>query len=193
MDSKRDILRGIVFLIILPCLCFTFALGKKYSLEEAKRVLKIIEEIQGDESKEKRDFLKNATVSEEEFNSYIAYRIETEKEEMLKELRLKILEGNKIEGKIVIDLGKENIPPFLQHELNFFFAASLQVKEGKVRLNLNKLFLNGQAVQPLFIDMVLSFSAKINQAEPTSINDWYELPYGIKDIKTLKGKAIFYY
>jgi hypothetical protein len=30
-------------------------------------------------------------------------------------------------------------------------------------------------------------------SEPFSMSDWWELPYGIKDIKTERGKAAFYY
>jgi len=40
---------------------------------------------------------------------------------------------------------------------------------------------------------VMAVSARLRNEPATSLNDWYELPYGLKDIKTEKGKATFYY
>ena len=166
---------------------------KGYSLVEANKVLKAIDKVQAETQQPWSGPLRQIVITESELNSYIAYRIENEKEDIMKELRLKLAEGNKIEGKIHLDLRGQAIPQFIRPEMNFYFAADLLVADGKTKLDLKELFLEGQPIQPLILDLIIAVAARLDKTEATSINDWYELPYGIKDIKTQDGKAIFYY
>ncbi|UCC41704.1 MAG: hypothetical protein JSV96_02250 [Candidatus Aminicenantes bacterium] len=145
------------------------------------------------QSRGERSQLKKIVITEKELNSYIAYRIETEKEEVMKELRLKLFKRNKIEGKVLIDLKGQKIPEFIRPQMTLFFGGKLEVKEGKARINIKDLFLEDQRVKPTVLDVILNISSKINKTEVSSMNDWYELPYGIKDIKTNRHKAAFYY
>jgi len=165
----------------------------KYSLAEAQKVLSAIDEVEAATELPWSGPLREIVISESELNSYIAYRIETEKEEIMKELRLKLFEKNRIEGKIHIDLRGQKIPQFIRPEMDFYFAADLPTDNGKVKLDLKELFLENQPIQPWIIDLIIAISARISNTEASSISDWYELPYGIKDIKTQNGKAIFYY
>lgn len=160
--------------------------GEKYSLEEVSKVLKAIDKIRS-ESLEESKRPRKIVITEKELNSYIAYRIETEKEEITREISLKLFEENKIEGKIVIDLRDQEIPKFLKPEMNFYLAARLEVQNGKARLDIKKLFLENQPVPPLLLDLVIYISAKLEKTQASSINDWYELPYGIDDIVTHLG------
>ncbi len=164
-----------------------------YSLEEAQKVLRAIDKIEVETQQPWNDPLRAIEVSESEFNSYIAYRIETEQEEIMKELRLKIFKDNVIEGKIHIDLRGQKIPQFIRPEMDIYFAADVITANGMVRLEMKKLFLEDEPIQPYVIDMVIAISARLSGQEATSISDWYELPYGIKEIRTEKGKAFFYY
>jgi hypothetical protein len=77
--------------------------------------------------------------------------------------------------------------------MDFYFAADLEAASGKVKLDLRKLFLGDEPIQPLILDLIIAVASRLDKTQATSINDWYELPYGIKDIKTHKAKAIFYY
>jgi len=43
----------------------------------------------------------------------------------------------------------------------------------------------------LLLDTVIYLASKFKGTENTSLNDWYELPYGIKDVKIKQGEAIF--
>jgi len=160
--------------------------GEKYSLEEVSKVLKAIDKIRS-ESLEESKRPRKIFITEKELNSYIAYRIETEKEEITREISLRLFEENKIEGKIVIDLRDQEIPKFLKPEMNFYLAAKLEVQNGKARLDIKKLFLENQPVPPLLLDLVIYISAKLEKTQASSINDWYELPYGIDDIETHLG------
>ena len=111
----------------------------------------------------------------------------------MKELRLKLFKRNKIEGKVLIDLKGQKIPDFIRPQMTLFFGGKLEVEKGKARLNIKDLFLEDQRVKPTILDVILNIASKINKTEVSSMNDWYELPYGIKDIKTNRRKATFYY
>jgi hypothetical protein len=194
MNLRMDFLKRISFFLFLS---FSFALfcfgGENYSLEEALKVLKAIERIKAETASKSKSTLRKIAITESELNSYIAYRIETEKEEVTKEIRLKLLERNEIEGKIVIDLRNQEIPKFLKPLMNFYFAGKLEVEGGKIRLNIKKLFLENQPIHPMVLDLIIYISAKIEKTEASSISDWYEFPYGIDNIETHPGwVAIFY-
>ncbi len=164
-----------------------------YSIAEAQKVLRAIAKVEAETQQPRSGPLRPITITESELNSYIAYRIETEKEEIMKELKLKIFSKNRIEGKIHIDLRGRDIPSYIRPEMDVFFAADVLTSGGAVKIDLQKIFLGDEPIPPLVIDMAIAVSAKLSGQEPTSINDWYELPFGIKDIKTAKGKAVFYY
>ena len=167
--------------------------AQNYSLPEAQKVFQAIDRILAETQQRWSGPPREIVITESELNSYIAYRIETEKEEIMKELKLKLFEMNRIEAKIHIDLRGQDVPQFIRPELDIYFAADLEVANGKAKLNLKEIFIGDQPVRPYFIDLIIAISARINKLEASSITDWYELPYGIKDIKTQKGMAIFYY
>ena len=164
-----------------------------YSPEEAQKVLLAIDKIQAETPQPWSGPLRSLTITESEFNSYIAYRIENEKEEIMKELRLKLFDENKIEGKIHIDLRGQDVPRYIRPEMDVYFAADLLTNNGLAKIDLKQLFLGDEPIQPLILDLVIAISARLNNEKATSLNDWYELPHGIKDIKTEKGKATFFY
>ena len=164
-----------------------------YSLPEAQKVIKAIEKMESEQSREEKESLREIVITEKELNSYIAYRIETEKEEIMKELKLKLFKKNKIEGKVFIDLEGQELPDFIRPQMTLFFGGELAVKEGKARLNVKDLFIEDQRVNPSILDIILKIASQTNQLEISSMKDWNELPYGIKDIKTKRKKATFYY
>ena len=67
------------------------------------------------------------------------------------------------------------------------------MKKGRARLEIKDLFLEDQRIKPTILDVILNIASKINKTEALSMNDWHELPYGMKDIKTNRRKATFYY
>ncbi len=184
----RNLLGTVLFLFFSVYL----AGDVQYSLKEAQKVFQIIEDIQIAQMNG-RMITERIVLSESELNSYIAYRIETEKEEVMKELSLKLFEGNRIEGKILIDLRGQNLPKFLRPEMNLFFAAKLKIQNDKVRLVDREMFLEGQWIHPMVIDVIIEIASRIQNEEPSSLGDWYDLPYGIKNIKTQQGKAVFFF
>ena len=180
--------------ILLPFLFFIYVYGNPdYSLEEARKVLRLIEKVQKEQLKPNVRKLRKIVVTESELNSYIAFRIETEKEEVMKELHLKLFKDNSIEGKIFVDLRGQKLTKFLRPEMNLYFRGRIEVKDSRVRLAIKDLFLEDQPVQPMVLDLIILIASRIDKTEASSINDWYDLPYGIKDVKTDRGEAAFYY
>lgn len=183
-------------LFLCPFLVFAFSSSshyQKYSLSEAQRVFDAIEKILREQPREAYTTLKKIVISESELNSYIAYRIDVEKEEVMRELKLKLFERNTVEGKILIDLRGHSISRFLRPLMNLYFEGKLEVEKDKVRIKMKKLYLEDQSVQPMILDLIIYIASKIENTDPSSINDWHELPFGIKDIKTHRGQAVFYY
>lgn len=164
-----------------------------YSMDEAFKVLKLIEKVEAAQMETQRSSLSHVEVTESEFNSYIAYRIDTEGEEIMRGLQFKFFDKNKVEGRIYIDLRGQNLPSILKPEMNIFFTAEIKTDQGAVRMDLKDLFIENRRVMPAVLDLIISIGAKIQGEEVTSINDWYELPFGIKEIVINPGKAIFYY
>ena len=182
-----------LFLIFILSMVI-FSSQSKYSKEEALKVFGLIEQIEVKQLQSSGSgTLKDVSVTESELNSYIAYRIEVEQSDIMKELRLKLFDKNRIEGKIFIDLRGQDLPKFLRPEMNLYFDGTLEIEKRKARLVLKDLFLEDQRIQPPVLDMIIYIGSKIQGDVPFSISDWWGLPYGIIDVKTEKEKAIFYY
>jgi hypothetical protein len=141
--------------------------AQNYSTQEVEKVLKALEKIERETASGSHQSIQKISVTESEFNSYISYRIEENKERFLKELRIKLFKKNKIEGMLLIDLRGEKVPNFLRPQMK--------------RIDLKVL------------DLIIAFAAKIENFEVWSINDWYGLPYGIKNIETQNKKAFVFY
>ena len=166
---------------------------QNYSLPEVQKVLRVIDNMIAAQFQEDRDVLEQVEITESELNSYFTYRIETEKEEIMKELSLKIFDDQRLEGKIFIDLEGQKIPKILRPQMNIYMGGKIIIQDGKIRLDIKSIYLDGQSIQPMVLDLIIFIAAKIENFEPYSLSDWYELPYGIKNIETQKGKATFYY
>lgn len=176
--------------LFLAVSCFGW---QDYSVKEALKVLDIIDKIEREQLVKGTDDIRTVDVTVNEFNSYVAHRIKTENEEVLKELRFKLFDKNRIEVMALVDLKGQKLPKYLKPEMIIYFGGTLEVQDGGVRLKLKDLFLGNQRIQPMVLDLVIFIASKIQNTEPSSIEDWYELPYGIKDIKTQPGRATFYY
>jgi len=179
-------------LLLLLVFCLPVEAGPQTN-EDAQKVLETIDRIQKDQDPASERPLRKVVVSERELNAYIAYRIETEQEEIMKELSLKLLPENRVEGKIFIDLSGRKIPFFLKRQMDVYFAGILETEGPKARIRVESLFLGEQRIQPALLDMIISTIAKIENAEPMSIEDWYDLPYGIRKLETRLGELVVSY
>ena len=131
--------------------------------------------------------------SEKELNAFIAYDLEAAQEKNVKEVVLKLMEKNRIEGKILIELGGGGERDSLPSRFELFFAAGFETEAGRIRIDMDSLFLGTQKLPVVFIDTVIAVVSRIQGVEPTSLRDWYELPYGIQRLETLPGRLIVRY
>jgi len=189
--------RGWLFVALPFLLGFIFSLvpweRTDYSLSEALKVLGIIEMVRIESGNPDDAGKRTVVISESELNSYIAYLIEAEKEPVLRELRLKLLDGNRVEGKIKVDLRGADLPKMLRPEMTFFLGGKLEAGEGRIRLDLKDLFLESRHIQPVVLDLVIYIGSKLQSTEPWSLKDWFDLPYGIQDVEIHRGRAVFRY
>jgi hypothetical protein len=160
---------------------------------EALKIIRFLDQVEAESLMGKSGPPRKMDFTESEFNSYIAYRIAAEKENVMRELRLKILDRNRIEGKIFLDLKGQKLPALLKPEMNLYFAGVLDTREGEARLDFQKLFLDDQQVPLMLLDLVVYVAVKLGKSDPFSLHDWYALPPGIKDIQTGAGRISVYY
>jgi hypothetical protein len=160
---------------------------------DAMKVLQAIERIRTESGTPPSLRPRSVVVSERELNAYIAYRIETEKEDILKDLRLKLFSGNRIEGLAVIDLRDRKLPAFIKPMMNITFAGVVETQPGKARVRFESLYLEQQRIQTDLLDMVISTVSELEGTEPVRLDDWYELPYGIAGLETRQGKLVVAY
>jgi len=133
------------------------------------------------------------TFSEDEFNAYAACRLEDEGGPYVKGAVLKLLAGDKVEGRISIDLGQPQAGGVLPQKQDLLFAAHVQTGDGRIRITMDKLFLGSQEIAPAFIDLVIGVVARLQGVTPTSLDDWYELPHGVLRLETRPGQVVVIY
>ncbi len=160
---------------------------------DARKVLQVIEMIRTESGSAPSLRPRSVEVSERELNAYIAYRIDTEDGDVLKDLRLKLFPGNRIEGLAVIDLRERKLPAFIKPMMNITFAGVVESRAGKARVRFESLYLEQQRIQTALLDMIISTVSELEGTEPVRLDDWYELPYGILGLETRQGRLVAAY
>jgi hypothetical protein len=160
---------------------------------EALKVIQALQKIEAESESRRSKPARRMDFSESEFNSYIAYRIEAEKEKIMKELKLKLFEGNRVEGMVAIDLRGQNLPSFLKPEMSLYFEGILITENGWARVDFKKLFIDAQQLPVTVLDFIILAAAKASNDEAGKTNDWYLMPRGIRELKTgLKTISVFH-
>jgi len=160
---------------------------------DALKIIRALESIGAESAAKTATSPRRMDFTEDEFNAYIAYRLEAEKSDVMKELRLKLFDRNRVEGMVVIDLRGQNLPSFLKPQMTLYFEGVVTTDQGRAKLDFQKLFLEGQSIPVALLDLVIYLAAKLRKSEPSSINDWYELPPGIKELRTDAGRVSVIY
>ncbi len=171
-------------------------LGSELSPEvqaDARKVLQVIEMIRTESGSAPSLRPRSVAVSERELNAYIAHRIDTEDGDILKDLRLKLFPGNRIEGLAVIDLRGRKLPAFIKPMMNITFAGIVESQPGKARVSFDSLYLEQQRIQAALLDLVISTVSELEGTEPVRLGDWYELPFGILGLETQQGRLVAAY
>lgn len=131
--------------------------------------------------------------SEAEFNAYIACRLEDDREPYVKAAEFKLLADDRVEGRITIDLGSKQAAGLLPQRQDLLLAARFESRDGMIRIRMDKLFLGAQPLAPAFVDMLIGIVSRLQGVEPTSLEDWYELPTGVVRLSTRAGQVVVHY
>jgi len=193
MISSRRRLAAALLAVALAAPCASAAEEQASVHDQAQRVLKALDRIQAESLAAPSRVLRKSDFAESEFNAYIAFRLEEEKEDVLKELKIKLLGENKVEGMALIDLTGRKIPSFIKSRMSLYFEGQLVVQDGKARFDFRKLFLEGQEIPILVLDTLIDIAVRLGKTDAASIRQWVDLPYGIKDLKTRGGGISLYY
>lgn len=137
--------------------------------------------------------MRSVAFTERELNSWLAVLLEADRDDVLRELALKLFDDNRVEGRAFVDLSKASLPLGLKPRMNIFFAGQVIVRDGAAKIDLDKLFLEGQAIPVVLVDAIIAAAAAWGKSETGSINDWVALPPGFKDLRSHKGSLLLYY
>lgn len=136
---------------------------------------------------------RRSTFTEAELNAYAACRVETEGGPYVKSLELKVLGGDKVEGRVRVDLGQPQASGLVPQKQDLLFAGRFETREGRIRITLDKLFLGTQSVPPSFIDIVIAVASRLQGVEARSLGDWYDLPDGVLRLESRPGQVVVVY
>ncbi|HVP89732.1 MAG TPA: hypothetical protein VMS75_00805 [Terriglobales bacterium] len=161
--------------------------------ERALKVIALLEGLEKDRARHPERPGGSGAVAEADVNAWIAYRIATEGESYVRSCELRLLDGDRAEGKLVIDLSRTPASTVLPAQAEVFFAASAETRDGKIRIIMERLFLGTQSLPPSFLDTVIGIVAGLEGQPAQSLRDWYPLPYGIRRLESRAGRLICHY
>ena len=175
---------------------FGFVFGGELASETKGRALKVIallEKLEQDKARNPGRPGGNGTLTEADLNAWIAYRLETEGEKYVRSCELRLQDGNRAEGRLVIDLSRTPAAAILKPQAELFFSATAESRQGKVRITMETLFLGTQRLSPAFLDTLIGIVAGLEGQSAQSLHDWYALPYGIQRLESRAGQLVCYY
>jgi hypothetical protein len=159
----------------------------------AQRVIELLERAERTQPPSSSRTPPTVTVTESDLNAWIAYRIATEADRYFRACEIRLLAGDRFEGKIVLDLSGTPAAFLLPSETDLYFSAKGESREGKIRIFIEELFLGSQRLSPAVIDKVMALVSAFEGTPPTSLGDWYALPYGIRRLESRKGSLLCHY
>ncbi|MHB8095601.1 MAG: hypothetical protein ACYDH0_11740 [Candidatus Aminicenantales bacterium] len=162
-------------------------------LGAARKVFEAIDRIEREQAATPDGPVRSVAVTETELNAYIARRIETEEADVMRALQLKLFPRNRIEGRILLDFEGRALPDYVKQKMNIYFAGVLETGERRGRIRFESLYLEEQRIQVSLLDMIGSLIARWNGTEPVRIEDWVELPFGIRNLETQSGRLVAFY
>ena len=130
------------------------------------------------------------TIAEDEINAYIACRIADENEPVLKDLRLKLFGENTFEGLAALDLGGAPGAGAFGGRMTLLFRGRFESAAGRVRLDLEDIFCEGQRIQPDLLDFLIVLGSRLTGDEPFSLKGWFDLPEGVRELEAGRGSLV---
>ncbi len=188
-------IRRFAVALMLPAIALTLA-GGQLAPEVRDRALKVIqalEKVEADQARAPSRTGRSYVVPEADLNAWIAYRIATEADKHLQSCELKLLDGDRAEGRLVLDLAGTPAAVLYASRAEIFFAASAESRDGKIRITMQRLFLGTQELSPDVLDTIIGLVAALEGKPASSLKDWYPLPYGIRRLQSGPGRLVCHY
>lgn len=195
MERDLEMFRKLLLLAVVAGLVLAPGRGAELSpevLAKAEKVLAALRTIESEQGRTSQGS-RSVTFTEAEFNAWVAYRLEDEKEPYVKSAELKLSADDRVEGRIMLDLGKSQTGGLLSERQDLLFTARFETREGRIKIDLDSLFLGTQKLSPAVIDVIIGIVARLQGAEPTSLRDWYDLPPGVQRLETRPGRLVVIY
>ncbi|MCJ7486958.1 MAG: hypothetical protein MUQ25_12445, partial [Candidatus Aminicenantes bacterium] len=76
---------------------------------------------------------------------------------------------------------------------DLLFSAGIETRDGKIKVSIDKLFLGTQPIAPSIVDVIIGILSRLQGVEPTSLEDWYDLPPGVRRLESRPGQVVVYY
>ncbi len=160
---------------------------------KAGRVLSALDTIRDEVRLIPGGALRRMAIAEDDLNAYIACRIADENEPVLKDLRLKLLEGNAFEGLAAIDLGGASAAGPFRGRMTLLFRVRVESGSGRARLAFDDVFCEGQRIQPDLLDFLILVGSRLTGNEPFSLKGWFSLPDGVRSLEVGRGTLVAVY
>jgi len=157
---------------------------------EARRVEEALERI---EKARPAVALRRLEFTDNDLNVYIRYRLQDSKEDVLRDLRVKVEAGNRIEGWMDLDFGRYRIPAFIKKRMNLYFLGVMIIQNSHVRFEFEEVFLEKERVPVMLLDAIVFVASQLGKTDAKGVTDWHPLPSGIKDVRTSAGRFALYY
>jgi hypothetical protein len=161
--------------------------------DRADKVIALLEKLEQDKARNPGRPGGSGTISEAELNAWIACRLATEGEKFVRSCELRLQDGNRAEGRLVIDLGQTAASAILPSRAELLFSATAETQAGKIRISVESLFLGTQRLPVVFLDTVIGLVAGLEGQPAQSLHDWYPLPYGIQRLESHTGRLVCHY
>ena len=178
--------------LVLICAALVLIAGIDPKTKNALKVQHILKTIEKHQARPGGKAL-SAKVTENELNDYAWYRLAQEKSTLIRRVTIDLLDNDHVQGTVKFDARQMNLGFLFGEDLDFYFKGLLRTKEGAGRIAFDTLHMNGQPVKPQILNMVLSTTARYYGTEPIRIDDWQELPKGVKRISVKKDRALLFY
>ena len=163
-----------------------------FSLEKAKKIEQFLNRIVS--RRQPSLFLKKATFSESELNSYLnlIYVKKYAPEVTFIELRLR--DKDQVSGSLKVKLAGEKytaVPQFLR-DVAVNFLGKFECSNYHMRYVFQELVINGSNYSPEILDEAFAV-AQFNAKTKKSIFDWFTLLPGLKKVQSAEKTIYFYY
>jgi hypothetical protein len=163
-----------------------------FNLEKARKIEQFLNRIAS--RRQPSLFLKKATFSEMELNSYmnLLYTKKYAPEVTFIDLRLR--DKDEVNGSVKIKLSGDKyaaVPEFLRN-IEVSFQGKFECSNYRMRYVFQELLINGSRYSPEILDEAFGV-AQLNVKTRKSIFDWFTLLPGLKKVQCSEKTIYFYY